>query len=503
MRFSARWYSAVFVMFLICFGFNVSNAQAFQMDRFNGDNRYETAVKISQHDWSNGADAVVLTRGDEFPDALAGAPFAYSKNGPLLLTDKDHLTPVTKREISRLNPSKIYILGGPGAVSKSIQSELNNSYDATVKRIAGSNRYVTAARIADHMSSDRAFVVNGSRFPDAMTAAPYAARHGSPILLTKENHLPLITRGALKGIQSTFIVGGSGVVSHSIVTQLPNPTRFSGNTRFKTSADVAERLPMGDPDHAFVVTGDEFADGIAGAVSAAKSNDQILLVEENYVPNAIKIAIHRRGLKSFTVFGGYNAVDQYVDTELSLPIQLLLVNKHRGIPSDYKADHLVKPNVRFPFSGDIPKRYMSSMAAGHLENMFDAAWDQGVELYAVSGYRSYNRQKEIHERITRNQGAAYADRVSAEPGHSEHQTGLTMDVSSPAVSYQLVESFANTEEGQWLKSHASDYGFIVRYPEGREDDTGYKYEPWHLRYVGKSIAQYMDRTNKILEDYLR
>ncbi|UOQ44404.1 cell wall-binding repeat-containing protein [Halobacillus salinarum] len=504
MQFVARWISAAIIGGLAVFSFTVMKADAFQIDRVNGDDRYETAVEISQKGWSNGSDVVVLTRGDEFPDALAGSPLAHAKDAPLLLTEKDHLTAITKKEINRLNPSSIFILGGPGAVSSKIEKTLKNTFSAEITRIAGNNRYQTAAKVAAQLpGNDRAFVVNGSRFPDAMAAAPYAARHGHPILLTKSSYIPQSTQEALRGKKQTTIVGGDGVVSQSVENDLPNPERISGNTRYKTSAQAVLHLRMGRPDNAYVVTGNKFADGIAGSVLAAKYNDPILLVEENYVPNAIKIAVHKRGLEKFTVFGGYNAVDQYVDTELSLPIQLLLVNKARGIPASYKDDHLVKPNVRFPSNSDLPKHYMSSIAAGHLENMFDDAWAAGKELYAVSGYRSYERQKEIHERITRNHGSEYADRVSAEPGHSEHQTGLAMDVSSPAVGYQLVESFANTVEGRWLEQHASDYGFIIRYPDGRERDTGYTYEPWHLRYVGKSIARYMDRTNKILEDYLR
>ncbi|MFC0524474.1 cell wall-binding repeat-containing protein [Pontibacillus salicampi] len=481
-----------------------SSAQAFSIDRIQGDNRYETAVEISRQGFQAGASTVVIARGNEFADALAGAPLAKHLDAPLLLSKTNKLPEAVQDELNRLKPDKVILLGGPNAISEKIRNQLVEEYHVNIRRIAGDNRYTTASRIADAMpSSNKAVVVNGSRFPDAMAAAPFAAKRGYPILLTKKTYNPGITRYAVGKVSETYIIGGEGVVDQSVERDLPNPTRISGDNRYETSAEVLRHLPLGRADEAYVVTGEEFADGIAGAVLAANNNDNVMLVEENYVPNPIKLVIDERGFERFIVLGGYNAVDQYVDTELKLPIQLLLVNKQRGIPASYEPARLVEPDVPFPFSDDREKRYMSDMAAGQLEKMFNAAWNDGVELYAQSGFRSYERQKEIHEAITRNRGSEYADRVSAEPGHSEHQTGLAMDVTSPEVNYRLIQEFASTEEGRWVQNHAADYGFIIRYPKGREKDTGYTYEPWHLRYVGISIAQYMDRTNRILEEYLR
>jgi len=178
-----------------------------------------------------------------------------------------------------------------------------------------------------------------------------------------------------------------------------------------------------------------------------------------------------------------------------------LVNKKRNLPSDYAPSDLVVPNVPFSFSGDSPKKQMRKEAAGALEKLFEAAKDDGIELKAVSGYRSYATQKAIFESNVNRKGEEAANRTSARPGQSEHQTGLAMDVSSASASYGLEESFGDTKEGKWLAKHAADYGFIIRYPKGKEDLTGYSYEPWHVRYVGGQIAKDIANKKLTLEQY--
>ncbi|MFB4169709.1 D-alanyl-D-alanine carboxypeptidase family protein [Virgibacillus sp. JSM 102003] len=181
---------------------------------------------------------------------------------------------------------------------------------------------------------------------------------------------------------------------------------------------------------------------------------------------------------------------------------LALVNKNNKLPADYVPNNLVNPNVRFPFTEDLPKKQMRQVAANALENMFNAGDKAGVDLFAQSGYRSYDRQEAIFAANAREHGRKAANQFSAQAGESEHQTGLTMDVTSADINYRLNTNFANTDEGQWVKKHASEYGFIIRYPKGKTSITGYQYEPWHLRYVGEKAAKYIDSNNITLEQYL-
>lgn len=180
---------------------------------------------------------------------------------------------------------------------------------------------------------------------------------------------------------------------------------------------------------------------------------------------------------------------------------LVLVNKNNLLPSEYEPSDLVKPDVPFYFEEDLPKRYMREEAAKALEKLFEASEAEGLNLVAASGYRAYARQKQLYEGYVEQMGQEAADKVSAFPGASEHQTGLAMDVTSPEMGYGLAESFGETKEGKWLADNAYKYGFIIRYPEGRTADTGYSYEPWHIRYIGKEAAGEIYKKGWIFEEY--
>ncbi len=182
--------------------------------------------------------------------------------------------------------------------------------------------------------------------------------------------------------------------------------------------------------------------------------------------------------------------------------QLGLINKEHALPEDYIPEDLVIPDVPFPFAEDLPKKQMREAAAAALEELFQDAKEAELELYAQSGYRSYERQDVIFAANVDAHGEEAANNFSARPGESEHQSGLTMDVTSPAVNFDLVIEFGETEEGQWIKENAADYGFIIRYPEGKEEITMYQYEPWHLRYVGVKAAQEIMSQELTLEEYL-
>jgi D-alanyl-D-alanine carboxypeptidase len=183
---------------------------------------------------------------------------------------------------------------------------------------------------------------------------------------------------------------------------------------------------------------------------------------------------------------------------------LALVNKEQSLPAAYKPNDLVVPRVPFSFSEtNVDKRYMRAEAAKALEALFAAARKEGIRLVAVSGYRSYERQKAIFAEEVKKKGKEKAVHAVALPGQSEHQTGLAMDISSPSVGCKLTTDFGETKEGKWVALHAHEYGFIIRYPKGKEAITGYQYEPWHLRYVGTKAAKVMFERQITLEEYFK
>ena len=157
---------------------------------------------------------------------------------------------------------------------------------------------------------------------------------------------------------------------------------------------------------------------------------------------------------------------------------ILIANKTYQLPSSYAPGGL------------------TAECSAAFKKMQNAAENDGISLWIVSGYRSYSTQESIYWRYVGNDGMKEADTYSARPGHSEHQTGLAMDLNS------LDDSFANTPAGRWLEAHGHEYGFIIRYPRGKQDITGYIFEPWHVRYLGVDIATKVYESGLTLEEYL-
>ncbi len=186
-------------------------------------------------------------------------------------------------------------------------------------------------------------------------------------------------------------------------------------------------------------------------------------------------------------------------TQVNNPSDILvLVNKLNALPNYYVPGDLraVKlPSVK-------GKDQLRDVAATALETMFYDAKKSGHVLYARSGYRSYARQSSIFNSYVKQYGRKVAETFSAPPGMSEHQTGLTMDISSKGANYELIRKFGELPEGKWVKENSWKYGFIIRYPEGKTDITKYTYEPWHLRYVGVEAAKIIYKRDTTLEEYL-
>ena len=180
---------------------------------------------------------------------------------------------------------------------------------------------------------------------------------------------------------------------------------------------------------------------------------------------------------------------------------LILVNKDQGLERDYKPDDLT--GIKY-FASDrgAEGRYMRVAAADAFHKLVEEAEKNDIIIVMTTAYRSYDFQAGLYNGYVERDGQAAADRYSARPGKSEHQTGLAVDVSSPSVGYQLTLKFADTDEGKWIAEHAHFYGFIIRYPKDKENITGYQYEPWHLRYVGRAAADYIYKNELTLEEFL-
>lgn len=297
-----------------------STVYAADNERINGKDRYATAVEISKAGWKESR-YVVIARGDDFPDALAGTPLAYQLNAPILLTPGSALHEATKAEIKRLGATSAVILGGTGAISKEVEEELYAIGILEVDRIAGNNRYETAKLIADRVgyTSGEAIVVSGSNFPDALAIAPYAAQNGHPILLTQPNVLRDEVKQALKNVKRTIVIGGTGAVSQKVFDELPKPKwRYEGRNRYDTAVTIIEKF-YENPSKAYVATGQSFADALTGSVLAAKNKAPIILTTGNKLhPNVYRL-LYEGKLKNFTLLGGTGALANRVLDELKKP----------------------------------------------------------------------------------------------------------------------------------------------------------------------------------------
>jgi len=173
---------------------------------------------------------------------------------------------------------------------------------------------------------------------------------------------------------------------------------------------------------------------------------------------------------------------------------IILVNKYIYLPNDYIPNNLTVINSEFTSS----TRQLVFEAKEAFEKMATEAKKQGYTIRVISAYRSYDYQKGLYDNYVEKDGQELADTYSARPGHSEHQTGLVIDIDNGKVDYN---NFENTEEFKWMENNAHNYGFILRYPRNKECITGYDYEAWHYRYVGKEIATFIKNNNLTFDEY--
>ncbi|WP_263297889.1 M15 family metallopeptidase [Neobacillus bataviensis] len=179
----------------------------------------------------------------------------------------------------------------------------------------------------------------------------------------------------------------------------------------------------------------------------------------------------------------------------------VLVNNRYKLPENYTPPGLINADIPFIFQEKAEKRKMRAEAADAIHELFTDAKEQGISFLGVSAYRAYSTQTTLFNSYVSRDGYEEASRYSALPGTSEHETGLAIDVTGGDGRCATEDCFGGTKEAIWLEENAAKYGFIIRYPKGKEAITGYQYEPWHLRYVGKAMALKIMNKGITLEEY--
>lgn len=204
-------------------------------------------------------------------------------------------------------------------------------------------------------------------------------------------------------------------------------------------------------------------------------------------------------LESLNIINHPNYYSDYnnVDEAPFLNSSSILINKHFYVLKHYVPNNLVpisNYNIKY-IRRENEIMQGVDIALEHLEQMFDAARYENIELYVFSGYRNYTKQEYLYYVVNQQN-----DNYSARPGHSEHHSGLAFDIST--LNNGLLTSFSNSVEYQWLINNCYKYGFILRYPKDKENITLYKFEPWHFRFVGKEIAYQIFQNNLTFEEYI-
>lgn len=299
--------------------------------RLAGDDRYGTAERLSREDFptDNSAPAVLLARSDGFADALASASLAVLEDAPVLLTTGDTVPASVLEEIGRamVPGGTVYLLGGEAAIPETAADALRaEGYE--VVRIAGSDRVETAVAIAEFLLAsgveiDEVVVANGADFPDALSGAAFAAAFDAPVLLTGADTLDSRVAdllGRLDAGTEVLVAGGVAAVSDAVVAELVQlgfeVERISGEDRYETSAEVAERL-FPSATAVVLATGSNFPDALAGAAMAGRSGAPVLLVGDT-LPDAVRDYLEDRAsqITEVYVLGGDLAVSDAVLAEV-------------------------------------------------------------------------------------------------------------------------------------------------------------------------------------------
>lgn len=477
--------------------------------RLAGDDRYGTSAAISRASFTAPVDAVYVASGRDYADAVAGGAAAAREDAPLLLLTAYGIPQQVASELKRLRPAKIYVLGGPGAISADSQRQLG-AYASSVVRVSGPDRYHTAAAVARQgwVTADTVFISSGATFADSLSGGAAAAHLGAPLLLSAPAALSAPTAVELDRLKPVrvYLLGGQAAISAAVEATIrgvvpgATVTRLAGADRYETSAAVANAVWPGKSGAVMLATGAEFADALSGAPAAHVNGAPILLTRSICTPTVITKVVSRLAPAARVALGGLSVVSAHglnVDCaitnarSISDPRSIaVVVNKLRPLnPLGFVPPDLVRPPVSYANSP-----LLRSEAANALTAMFAAAKAEGAgTLRLQSAYRSYSSQAEGHAYYTRLYGQAGAELKSARPGHSEHQTGLAADISYGS-SCIIEQCFGSTTQGRWLAQNSHRFGYILRYPQGLTHITGYEFEPWHYRYVGQELSRTMKRT---------
>ena len=474
-------------------------APAPAVERVNGTSLSAIAISSSKLQFPESAAVVVIANKNAFPSGVAGAAAARALGGPLLLVEATSVSSTVLAEIRRLSPARIIVLGSTTSVSASVYSKLT-SVQPNITRIA-QNDYRTSEALAAAAFPDgaaTAVIGSGTKSSTLLAAGAYAAQIGAPILYVRSSDTSIRASLAQSlttlGVRSAVIVGSTSVVTKSLQSALTargvETRRVAAQDAYATSIALARLSP--DVDAATLVSATTYSSGVPAIGLAASRGAPLVLTIPYCASNALTSWVTGASITRLTLVGSPKYVRGLVgslescrSTTTASSLWVLANKKNKLSPAAYVPSGLRLPNIQRSGSHQL-----RDAAADALEQLVSDARGAGAGRIGISsGYRSYSTQKALYARYVATRGQAWADSQSARAGYSEHQTGLAADLMAcSASSCGSIYAIASTTQGKWLAKNSWKYGFILRYGNGKTSTTGYTYEPWHFRFVGKALA---------------
>ncbi len=490
------------------------------VDRLTADDRYALSVAASRETIATGRDVpvVYLVADDALDLGWAAVPAAAVREGIVLLTESDRLPPAVTKELERLAPTEIVLVGDGASITDAV-AKAAARLTARVSRVdtadpADAAREITGTAFP---TASELWVTSASRTADLATASAVAAGRGAPLLvLTEDAVAPTAADLALLRTlapEEVTLIGAESTIApeveQSLTAALPAATiaRVSGST--PSQAATAHRLAWGGASAAtgFVANPVRATDAFTGAVLAGGAGAPLVWALPYCLPTASRDAVLAPSVATVTIIGGERSVRSSVDRyeecrSITDPASTwVLVNKQNGLsPRRFDPAGLTVPDMQHANGHQLREEAATALAA-----MATASVDAGAGRIGIdTAYRSFETQEALYAKYLARRGREWTDRWYLRAGFSEHQTGLTVDLLPIGrANCTINDCIDETPQGAWLAENAWRYGYILRYEKGRTSVTGVGFEPWHFRYVGTSLAKaYHDGGWRTYEQFL-
>ncbi|WP_434811250.1 D-alanyl-D-alanine carboxypeptidase family protein [Microbacterium sp. bgisy189] len=489
---------AVVTALLVVVPGSAADAATRATGRIVGDAETTTSVAASQRARPEGqtAPVVLLVSQDSSTEALSAAPVAAALGGPMLLVGRDGIPVSVVEEIRRLRPDRLIIVGGTGTISARTEERVQK-LAPSVERIAGSNRYGTSRALvrSAFTNESEVFIATGRSFANALVGGALAAARGEPLIAVDglADRVPERTLDLVSdlGAKRVVLVGNPDSVSSGIYRQFARSglevVRLKADSASEMSAVMARRFPE-SADRVIVANTTDYRGAMAGLTYAIVRRSPLVLSGRICADRHLQSAVRAVDAHGVAVVGSPRMLRGLVArvtpcrSTTDPSSTWVVANKKNALrPTSYRPSDLQYVSG----TGYLLRKE----AATAFQKLRSGASTAGAgRLGLTSAYRSYATQKSLYAGYVASNGRTWADLHSARAGHSEHQTGFTVDVVACGSGCGSIYSFAGTRQQKWVAANAWRYGFVVRYEKGYTDITGYTSEPWHLRYVGREVA---------------